>query len=416
MMIETSVSWIGEIPDDWEIGRLKYYLSLKGRIGWQGLTVDEYTEEGPYLITGIDFCNGGIDWEDCFHVSKERYDQAPEIMIKEGDLLITKDGTIGKVAVVSNMPDKTTLNSGVMVIRNKKDKINLRFMYYVLKSEEFWRWFGDINAGATTISHLYQHDLDNFKFALPPKPEQNKIADILDNKVGRAEKVIEVLKKELDVLEKTKISLITEMVTRGINDDNELVSIDLDYADRKPQNWIYTRIKYFCKLESGDNIVSEIIEEEGKYPVYGGNGLRGYYEKYTNDGEHVLIGRQGALCGNIHLVHGKFWATDHAVVTYARKYMSNRYLYYLFTAVNFNKYSETAAQPGLSVKKIKNVHVCVPNTVEEQEAIADILDTKCKAFDQVIAAKKTQIEKMEEYKKTLIYDYVTGVKRVKGAI
>lgn len=87
-------------------------------------------------------------------------------------------------------------------------------------------------------------------------------------------------------------------------------------ASSKPKHWAIRRIKDLAFLKNGDSIVSEQIEENGLYPVYSGNGLRGFYSKHTNDGEHILIGRQGALCGNINYAYGKFWASEHAVVVY----------------------------------------------------------------------------------------------------
>lgn len=113
-MKQSGVQWIGEIPASWNTKRIKYMATLKGRIGWQGLTSDEYQDEGAFLITGVDFSDGGIDWENCVHVPMKRWEEAKDIQIQNGDLLITKDGTIGKVAIVSDMPGETSLNSGVL--------------------------------------------------------------------------------------------------------------------------------------------------------------------------------------------------------------------------------------------------------------------------------------------------------------
>lgn len=139
-MKDSGVRWIGEIPATWSTKRIKYMATLKGRIGWQGLTSEEYQDEGAYLITGVDFDNGGIDWENCVHVPMKRWEEAKEIQIENGDLLITKDGTIGKVAIVSNMPGETSLNSGVLRII-PIEGYSRRFLYWVIKSDEFWTWF-----------------------------------------------------------------------------------------------------------------------------------------------------------------------------------------------------------------------------------------------------------------------------------
>lgn len=149
-MKDSGVRWIGEIPATWSTKRIKYMATLKGRIGWQGLTSEEYQDEGAYLITGVDFDNGGIDWENCVHVPMKRWEEAKEIQIENGDLLITKDGTIGKVAIVSNMPGETSLNSGVLRII-PIEGYSRRFLYWVIKSDEFWTWFNYKNAGNSTI-------------------------------------------------------------------------------------------------------------------------------------------------------------------------------------------------------------------------------------------------------------------------
>lgn len=410
-MKPSGIAWIGDIPQDWNIKRVKYLASLKGRIGWQGLTSDEYIDEGPYLITGVDFQNGGIDWSNCVHISEERWAEAPEIHIQNGDLLITKDGTVGKVAIVSGLEGKASLNSGVLLIRTHSD-FDKRFLFWVLQSEEFWTWFRLKNAGNSTIIHLYQGDFAEFSYTFPNTAEQCAIADYLDTQCAKIDSVIADIEKQIETLQKYKKSLITEAVTKGCIKAPKTKTVRLDFADEINEAWIETRVKYLCSMYSGDNLTSSDIEPEGDYPVYGGNGLRGFYAAYTNDGEHVLIGRQGALCGNVHLVSGKFWATDHAVVTYPYEGVCNGYLFYLFSAMDLNQYSQTAAQPGLAVTTIQNLRTCIPPMLELQQEIVKYLDEKCGKIDSIIGAKQKQLEIMGQHKKSLIYEYVTGKKRV----
>jgi len=103
-MKDSGIEWLGKIPEHWEQIKVKYSTYVKGRIGWHGLTSDEYLDEGPYLITGTDFNEGNINWDSCHHISEERYNEDPYIQLKNNDLLITKDGTIGKTAIVHDMP------------------------------------------------------------------------------------------------------------------------------------------------------------------------------------------------------------------------------------------------------------------------------------------------------------------------
>ena len=173
-MKESGIDWIGQIPEEWEISKIKFTTQLNGRIGWQGLTSAEYKEEGPYLITGTDFHNGTINFETAVHIDEKRWLEASQIQVENGDLLITKDGTVGKVAIISGLDDKASLNSGVLRIQTI-DEIDRRFLYYVLLSDEFWMWFNYTNSGASTILHLYQNVFDEFTFTFPQKNEQQKI-------------------------------------------------------------------------------------------------------------------------------------------------------------------------------------------------------------------------------------------------
>ena len=197
---DSGIPWIGQIPKHWEVTKIKYECFLKGRIGWQGLTTAEYIEEGAYLVTGVDFLNGNIDWQNCVRVSEWRFNQAPEIQIKNNDLLITKDGTVGKIALTKDTPKQATLNSGVMLIRPKNKNYYEKFLFYILSSDQFWLWFSYINSGNTTIIHLYQNSFDNFSFTLPPLNEQKEIAEFLDKKCEKIDRLNENHTKQITAL------------------------------------------------------------------------------------------------------------------------------------------------------------------------------------------------------------------------
>ncbi|MFU9921950.1 restriction endonuclease subunit S [Fannyhessea vaginae] len=163
----------------------------KARIGWQGLKKDEYLQSGySYLISGTDFYRGTISFEEISYVSKDRYDMDSNIQVKSGDVLVTKDGTIGKVAIVPNIDKRATLNSGVFVFR-VIEKIKRKFLYWILRSSLFSNFIDELSAGST-IKHLYQKDLKQLKFVIPTSlSEQQAIADILtamDKEIANLEK------------------------------------------------------------------------------------------------------------------------------------------------------------------------------------------------------------------------------------
>lgn len=166
--------------ENWVSINMAKKSKLKARIGWQGLTTAEYLDSGySYLVTGTDFEDGHINWDECHYVTADRYFQDPNIQLTNGDVLITKDGTIGKVALVDGLNKPATLNSGVFVVRPINNAYSARFLYYVLESRVF-RDFLDMLSAGSTIVHLYQKDLVNFSFMAPAAlDEQEAIASII---------------------------------------------------------------------------------------------------------------------------------------------------------------------------------------------------------------------------------------------
>lgn len=217
-MKDSGIPWIGEMPEKWGVMRIKDTSWLKGRIGWDGLKASEFIDEGPYLITGTDFCDGYINWDTCVHITKQRFEEDTLLHIRENDLLITKDGTVGKVAIAKDCPKETSLNSGVMIIRNKSKYIyNSKYMYYILLSDEFKHWFEYSQKPGSTIKHLYQHQFGEFKHTFPPLEEQQQIADFLDSKCSKINESIEQSNKVIQKLEEYKKSLIYNAVTGKID-------------------------------------------------------------------------------------------------------------------------------------------------------------------------------------------------------
>ena len=179
---------------------------VKARIGWQGLTKKEYLSNGEYyLITGVDFKNEKIDFKNCFYVTKERYNQDENIKVKINDILLTKDGTIGKVAIVDKLEKPATLNSGVFVLRPKVNNLNVTYLMHSLISEDFKKFIDDIKIGAT-VPHLNQAALLKYKLILPPIELQNKFAE----RVEKIEKLKFEIEKSIEIAQNLYDSLISK--------------------------------------------------------------------------------------------------------------------------------------------------------------------------------------------------------------
>jgi len=173
-----------------------------------------------------------------------------------------------------------------------------------------------------------------------------------------------------------------------------------------PEHWEVKRLSYLATLKSGENITSEMIAEDGAYPVYGGNGLRGNYHKFTHRGHYALIGRQGALCGNINYASGEFWASEHALVVSPLQEFAVVWMGELLRAMNLGQYSVTAAQPGIAAEMVRGLRIPLP-PLSEQQAIAAYLDRETGRLDRLVGRKRELIERLKEKRTALISRTVT---------
>lgn len=200
-----------EVPTEWQVKQVISCTYLKARIGWQGLKASEFTEEGPFLVTGTDIKDGGINWDTCYHVTEERFDEAKYIHLKNGDLIITKDGTIGKTAIVENCPQKAVLNSGVFIMRCKDGSYLNEYMYYILNSVYFKNFLFQ-SQGGSTINHLYQREFEKFNFPCPNILEQKKIVSILN----QADENIQAEFTKLNKLISLKTGLMQDLFSGNV--------------------------------------------------------------------------------------------------------------------------------------------------------------------------------------------------------
>ena len=435
-MKESGIDWIGQIPQEWEISKIKFTTQLNGRIGWQGLTSAEYKEEGPYLITGTDFHNGTINFETAVHIDEKRWSEASQIQVENGDLLITKDGTVGKVAIISGLDDKASLNSGVLRIQTI-DEIDRRFLYYVLLSDEFWMWFNYTNSGASTILHLYQNVFDEFTFTFPQKNEQQKIADFLDKKTAQLDKVKVLLEEQIQKLKDYRASLIYETVTKGLDKTVPMKDSGIDWIGQVPQGWGVKPIKHVVATPVTDGphetpLLCEtgipfLSAEAVKNGVLDFNYKRGYIslqdherfkKKISPKKDDIFIVKSGATTGNVGIVNTDeifdIWSPL-ALIRCKKSLAVQKYIYYylisnIFKAqVEFNWSFGTQQNIGMGI--IENIKLILP-PLSEQTKISDLLDKKTYQIDQLIQIKNKQIDNINKQRQTLIYDYVTGKRRV----
>ena len=354
---------------------------------WKEFRIDEIGE----VITGStpstknsDYWNGTApfyspaDFHEqvyCNKTEKNVSEQAVLISrpIPENAIMFTCIASIGKMAISNN---QGITNQQINTLIPKADNFDYRFLYYIL----FFNRNRVVQlAPQTTIPIINKTDFSSFSFNIPISlSEQRKIARILST----VDAVIEKTEAAIAKYKAIKSGMMRDLFTRGI--DLKTGKIRPSYEDAPelykqselgwvPKEWEVVRIDELASMKSGEGITSKSIFDFAQYPVYGGNGLRGFTTMYTHDGNYILIGRQGALCGNVNRVRCKFYASEHAVVVSVFNQISLGWLSQLLDEMNLNQYSEASAQPGLAVSKILSLMVKKPQFDEQNEISKHLL-------------------------------------------
>lgn len=430
---DSGIPWIGSLPEHWNTTKIKFTATLSGRIGWQGLTSAEYCDNGAYLITGVNFKNGKIDWNSCVHVPMRRWEEAEQIQIRESDLLITKDGTVGKVALAENVPGETSLNSGVLLIRMLDERYK-RYLFWLLQSEVFTKWFSDINLGNSTILHLYQKDFFNFEYPLPSIQDAKGITEYLDVKISQVNSLIDEAKASIEEYKTWKASIISEAVTKGLDRNVEMKDSNNQLMGIIPAHWNVSSLSALSEciqngyvgptrdlfVDSGIRYIQSLHIKEGnilfdRHPYYVRND---WAEKHPKIHKGDLLIVQTGDIGQVGLVDEEYDNCNcHALIIVSpnKTYIYPEFIKYYFMSPNGKEillsYQTGALLPHLNAGRIKAASVCYPS-ISEQKSIVQYLDDKCESINALIMEKESLISDLEMYKKSLIFETVTGKRKV----
>ena len=368
------------------------------RIGWQGLRSEEFIYAGPYLVTGTDFINGHVNWDTCYHVTMERYMQDKGIQLHERDLLITKDGTIGKTAVVRDCPKKATLNSGVFVVRAINNEVLPEYMYYILMSHDFELYLQNIMTGST-IKHLNQENFYKFSFSVPVDTrEQVKIAEVLET-------VDEAIDRTRDLIEKynnIKVGLMQDLLDKGVA----------------------TPIESLCSIIAGGTpSTSEAMYWDGKNVWITPSDLSKITTPYISTSERMITDLGVKKATNGLIPTGSVILSNRAPVGYVaiptvpfscnqgckglvcNARINATYLYYcLFNSTAaLQRVSSGTTFLELPKKELLRFSICIPRDVDEQKEIAD----KLLAADEKIQSEREYLLRLKDIKLGLMQDLLT---------
>ncbi len=388
--IDSGIEWLGEIPAHWELKRLgSWFKERRTKVSDKDFEPLSVTKNG--ILPQLESAAKSNDGDN-------------RKLVLRGDYVINSRSDRKGSSGLSNLDGSVSLINIVITPLY----INPEFCQFLFKSDAFVEEF--YRNGHGIVADLWTTRFDEMKniyIVFPPIQEQEAIAKFLDTKCGQIDRAIAQKERVIELLNERRQIIIQRAVTRGLNSDVELKDSGIDWIGEIPKNWEMKPLKYIANLESGNTISPDQILVKGKYPVYGGNGFRGYTTTYTNNGYYPLIGRQGALCGNVNYARGQFYASEHAIVVYPLNNENVLWLGELIKIANLNRYSQSAAQPGIAVSIIKNI-LFPYAPISEQQEIANYLDNISEKIDKAISIKKEEIAKLKEYKQTLINSAVTG--------
>ena len=433
------IAWPEQMPVRWRVQPLKHNSYARGRVGWQNLRSDEYVETGPYLVTGMHFRQGRVDWASSYHVTEARYDLAPEIQLREGDVLLTKDGTVGKLAYVDSLPGPACLNSHVLLLRPRRDSYRPRFLFYVLSGPAFTRHV-ELTQTGTTFQGISQESVLNFPMILPPLKGQDCIVAFLDRKTGAIDHVIRQKERLIELLQEQRRALITQAVTKGLDPSVPMNGSGIDWIGLVPRHWQVAPLYSRFTVQLGKMLDSSRHDGSNHYPYLRNANVywrrldlddiktmpfspadRARYRLRSGD---LLVCEGGA---NINVV-GKsaIWRGElgecyyqkalHRVRSRGDGALVEFLLYALWAAFAQGVFIADANANTvfhLTAEKLRQHRFAFP-PASEQERIVQSLDRATQRLDEMVARTKESVRRLGEYRQALISAAVTGQIDVTG--
>lgn len=398
---DSGIAWIGEIPEHWEVKKGKNLFKKEERPVRDNDEIVTCFRDGEVTLRS----NRRIDG--FTNAMKEVGYQG----VRRGDLVIHNMDAFAGAIGVSDSDGKSTPVYSVCTPKNNVEA-NVYYYAYLLRSYALGGVIQSLAKGIRERSTDFRYkEFGDLYYQQPPIEEQQSIASYLDQKCGEIDKLITLQEEMITKLQSYKQSVITEAVTKGLDKNLPLKDSGIEWIGEIPEHWSVVKIKYLAKIKSGDSISSNEIMQEGIYEVYGGNGLMGFCNKKNVDGVNIIIGRVGALCGNVRLISESKFITDNALILNCFDNALYSYMYIMLKAANLNNLNTSNAQPLITGSKVLNVSLPIP-PLSEQQSIANYLDQKCSEIDELISIKQQKIEKLKDYKKSLIFECVTGKRKV----
>ena len=435
-MKPSGIDWIKDIPSSWEINKVKYLATEPGTLFLDGdwIESDVIEESGiRYLTTGN---VGAVFYKEqgSGYISEKTFSELHCLNVYPGDLMISRlNEPIGRSCIIPDTESRYVVAVDNVILRPNAN-YNKKFIMYGMNADGYAEHANMIARGAT-MSRISRSQLGQFWLAFPNIEEQQAIADFLDKECTQIDSIAADLERQIALLQQYKKSLITETVTKGLDKSVPMKDTGVEWIGQIPEHWDVEPIKYRVTFHNGDRgenypTKSELQSEGIPFINAGhleGDGLNMANMDYISEEKYRIMGgvklRSGDILYCLRGSVGKNAIVDMNQGTVASSLVAIRsvrisaeYLYYCLNShieeVQRYWWDNGTAQPNLSADNLGKYKICIP-PVEEQKAIVKYLNNICSQIDNLIIGKKKQLSTIQQHKKSLIYEYVTGKKRVK---
>lgn len=390
-MKDSGIAWIGEIAEGFEVIKLKYLSDILDQYR-SPITADKRNQDADMLYDYYG-ASGAIDKIDGY-------------TIDDHVMLIGEDGAnlkMRNLPLMYEVNGKAWINNHAHILKPKSE-VDFYYLFYALEAL-------DLNTYITGSAQpkLSQENLKNIWIPISQHDVQIKISMAIREKCQDIDALIEQTRASIEEYKKLKQAVITQAVTKGIRPNRPMKDSGINSYGIIPETWDCCKLKYLISsLNSGVSVIATDLVEEG-YPVYGGGQQIGFLSRYNMENT-LVVGRVGAKCGCVTKIEGKAWATDNALIVSSD--FSIDYLYYILVAAELNKLNTSNAQPLITSGKILNFKVPICWDIVEQKEIIAYLDSKTKELDLLMQKKGQLISDLQAYKKSMIFEYITGKKEV----
>jgi type I restriction enzyme S subunit len=431
-----SIEWVETLPSTWRVKRLGALASIKARLGWKGLKADEYVDEGYIFLSTPNLKGDEIDFENVNYITKERYEESPEIMLKEGDVLMVKDGaTLGIVALVKSLPAPATVNGSTAVIRTNGE-CDSRYLCHWLRSRGVQQLIEKMKGGMG-VPHLFQSDLRRFPVAFPTFTEQRRIADYLDETTAKIDRLMNMRRRQMALLKEQRAALIQEAVTRGLNPNVPMKDSGLPWLGQIPAHWFVLPLKRWVStpitdgphetpelLSAGIDFVSAEAVQNGRINFESRRGYiaeslhKQYCRKCKPQRDDIFLVKSGATTGKLAMVDTdrefSVWSPL-ALIRVDKKRILPKFMFEAMHAEYFTNQVRTTwsygTQPNIAMRAIEQLQV-VAAPLDEQKEIIRFVDMETANFAALHDSYERQLSLLSEYRAALIHECVTGRRRV----